>query len=57
MVMTKAFSRTTKSMESIGPSSLIFYYDYYVYQYSTGLIASTALAEDVINKKDGAVEK
>ena len=27
------------------------------YQYATGLIASAALAEDVINKKDGAVEK
>ncbi len=28
-----------------------------VYQYSTGLIASTVLAENVISKKDGAVEK
>ena len=28
-----------------------------VYQHSTGLIASTALAENAINKKDGAVEK
>lgn len=34
-----------------------FYYNYYVYQYSTGLIASTALAENVINHKENAVEK
>jgi oligoendopeptidase F len=34
-----------------------FYYNYYVYQYSTGLIASTALAENVIEGKKGAVEK
>ncbi len=34
-----------------------FYYNYYVYQYSTGLIASTALAENVIEGKEGAVEK
>jgi len=34
-----------------------FYYNYYVYQYSTGLIASTALAENVIEKKEGSVEK
>ncbi|NOY22301.1 MAG: oligoendopeptidase F [Acidobacteria bacterium] len=34
-----------------------FYYNYYVYQYATGLIASTALAENVINHEDGAVER
>ncbi|MCK5878194.1 MAG: oligoendopeptidase F [Holophagae bacterium] len=34
-----------------------FYYNYYVYQYATGLIASTALAENVINGEDGVVEK
>ena len=33
-----------------------FYYNYYVYQYATGLIASTAFAENVINGEDGVVE-
>ena len=34
-----------------------FYYNFYVYQYSTSFTASTALAEKVINKEAGAVEK
>jgi oligoendopeptidase F len=34
-----------------------FYYNFYVYQYSTSFTASTALAEKVINKEKGAVEK
>ena len=34
-----------------------FYYNFYVYQYSTSFTASTALVEDVLNKKSGAVEK
>ena len=34
-----------------------FYYNYYVYQYSTSFCASTALAEKVLNKEPGAKEK
>lgn len=34
-----------------------FYYDFYVYQYSTSFTASTALAEKVLAKEKGAVEK
>ena len=34
-----------------------FYYNFYVYQYSTSFTASTALAENVINGDKGAVEK
>ena len=34
-----------------------FYYDFYVYQYSTSFTASTALAEKVLNGEKGAVEK
>ncbi|MBN2610966.1 MAG: oligoendopeptidase F [Bacteroidales bacterium] len=34
-----------------------FYYRYYVYQYSTSFTASISLAERVINKEDGALEK
>jgi oligoendopeptidase F len=34
-----------------------FYYNFYVYQYSTSFTASTALAEKVLNKEKGAVEK
>ncbi|MBN2347407.1 MAG: oligoendopeptidase F [Bacteroidales bacterium] len=34
-----------------------FYYNYYVYQYSTSFTASTALAEKVLNKEKGAKEK
>lgn len=33
-----------------------FFYNYYVYQYATSFTASTALAEKVINKEEGAVE-
>jgi len=33
-----------------------FYYNFYVYQYSTSFTASTALAEKVLNKEKGAVE-
>jgi oligoendopeptidase F len=33
-----------------------FYYDFYVYQYSTSFTASTALAEKVLGKEKGAVE-
>ena len=33
-----------------------FYYNFYVYQYATSFTASTALAEKVINKEEGAVE-
>jgi len=33
-----------------------FYYDFYVYQYSTSFTASTALAEQVLSKEKGAVE-
>lgn len=34
-----------------------FYYNYYVYQYSTSFTASTALAEGILNKEPGAVDK
>jgi oligoendopeptidase F len=34
-----------------------FYYNFYVYQYSTSFTASTALAEEVLSKEKGAVEK
>ena len=34
-----------------------FYYNYYVYQYSTSFCASTALAEKVLNNEPGAKEK
>ncbi len=33
-----------------------FYYDFYVYQYSTSFTASTALAEQVLSKEQGAVK-
>jgi oligoendopeptidase F len=33
-----------------------FYYDFYVYQYSTSFTASTALAEKVLGEEEGAVE-
>jgi oligoendopeptidase F len=33
-----------------------FYYNFYVYQYSTSFTASTALAELVLNKEQGAVK-
>jgi len=34
-----------------------FYYNYYVYQYATSYTASIALAEKVLNKETGAVDK
>jgi len=34
-----------------------FYYNFYVYQYSTSFTASTALAEEVLRKEKGAVER
>ncbi|GEL66041.1 oligoendopeptidase F [Marinilactibacillus psychrotolerans] len=34
-----------------------FYYNYYVYQYSTGFCAATALADNILNGKDDALEK
>ena len=34
-----------------------FYYDFYVYQYSTSFTASTALSEKVLSKEKGAAEK
>jgi oligoendopeptidase F len=34
-----------------------FYYNFYVYQYSTSFTASTALAEKVLGKEEHAVEK
>ncbi|MHC4478383.1 MAG: oligoendopeptidase F [Planctomycetota bacterium] len=34
-----------------------FYYNFYVYQYSTSFTASTALAENVLKKDAGAVER
>ncbi|WP_208558815.1 oligoendopeptidase F [Marinilactibacillus kalidii] len=34
-----------------------FYYNYYVYQYSTGFCAATALADKILNKEEGALEQ
>lgn len=34
-----------------------FYYNFYVYQYSTGYIAALKIASDIYNKKDGALDK
>lgn len=34
-----------------------FYMNYYVYQYATGYAAATTLAKDIINGKEGAVER
>lgn len=34
-----------------------FYYNFYVYQYSTSFTASTALSEKILNKENRAVEK
>ena len=34
-----------------------FYYNFYVYQYSTSFTASTALAEKILNKEKGVAEK
>jgi oligoendopeptidase F len=34
-----------------------FYYNFYVYQYATSFTASSALAEKVLSKEKGAVEK
>ncbi|GAB2479074.1 oligoendopeptidase F [Alkalibacterium psychrotolerans] len=33
-----------------------FYYNYYVYQYSTGFCAATALADKILKKEEGALE-
>lgn len=34
-----------------------FYMDYYVYQYSTGFCAATALADRIVNEEEGALDK
>lgn len=34
-----------------------FYYDFYVYQYATSIAASSLLAEDVLAKKPGALDR
>ena len=34
-----------------------FYYNFYVYQYATSFSASTALAEGILKKEDGALKK
>ncbi|MGO1356028.1 MAG: oligoendopeptidase F [Alkalibacterium gilvum] len=34
-----------------------FYYNYYVYQYSTGFCAATALADKISNGEEGALDK
>ena len=34
-----------------------FYYNFYVYQYATSIAAASLLAEDVINKKPGALDR
>ena len=34
-----------------------FYYNYYVYQYATGFSAATALADKIVRKEEGALDK
>lgn len=34
-----------------------FYMNYYVYQYSTGFSAATALADKIVNEEDGALDR
>jgi oligoendopeptidase F len=34
-----------------------FYYDFYVYQYATGIVAANSLANDVLNGSEGAPER
>jgi oligoendopeptidase F len=34
-----------------------FYYNFYVYQYATSFSASVALSQDILNEKEGAVDK
>lgn len=34
-----------------------FYYDYYVYQYATGYSAAVSIAEKILNKEEGIVDK
>ncbi len=34
-----------------------FYYNYYVYQYSTGFCAATALADKIVNGEEGALDR
>ncbi|HEX4823148.1 MAG TPA: oligoendopeptidase F [Candidatus Polarisedimenticolaceae bacterium] len=34
-----------------------FYYDFYVYQYATGIVAATSLAHDVLHERDGARDR
>jgi oligoendopeptidase F len=34
-----------------------FYYDFYVYQYATGIVAAHSLARDVLGGRDGAPER
>ena len=34
-----------------------FYYDFYVYQYATGIVAANSLARDVLNGAAGAEER
>ena len=34
-----------------------FYYDFYVYQYATGIVAANSLARDVLSGRDGATER
>ena len=46
--------RETKAMWSRVPH---FYYNYYVFQYATGIAASTALLSDIIHKGAPAIEK
>lgn len=34
-----------------------FYYDFYVYKYAIGLSSATKIVSDILNKKDGAIER
>ncbi len=34
-----------------------FYYNFYVYQYATGMVAATALSEKVLSKEQGAADR
>jgi oligoendopeptidase F len=34
-----------------------FYYDFYVYQYATGIVAANSLADDVLKGRPGGAER
>ncbi len=41
----------------MGPNFLIFYYNFYVYQYSTGFAAASTLADGIVNGTQDNIDK